>query len=55
MRIILTKGVSPDEINTQIKANTHLHKKHNFEKYVGKVKLNKNPLTIQKEMRDEWE
>ncbi len=30
-------------------------KKLNAMKYLGKIKFDKDPLEIQKEMRDEWE
>ena len=55
MNFVLTKGVSLDEINNQIKTSNPIRKKHNFEKYVGKIKLKRDPLIIQKEMRNEWE
>ena len=55
MNFVLTKGVSIEEINNQIKASNPIQKKHNFEKYVGKQKLTKGPLTLQKEMRNDWE
>lgn len=54
MNIILKKGVSITEIDRQIKANSPKPQKHNFEKYVGLLKLKKDPLIIQKEMRNEW-
>lgn len=54
MSIILTKGVSLEEINNQVKASNPPQKKHNFDKYVGKLKFKKDPLIIQQEMRNEW-
>lgn len=55
MTIILKKGVSYEEVDKQIKATSPKTKSHNFDKYVGALKTKKNPLTIQKSMRDEWE
>jgi hypothetical protein len=55
MNFILKKGVSLEEIFDQIKASNPPQKKHDFAKYVGKIKFKKDPLTIQKQMRDEWE
>jgi hypothetical protein len=54
MTIILKKGISNAEVDKQIKANNHEPKLHNFDKYVGVLKLKENPLTIQKSMRNEW-
>ena len=54
MNLILKKGISITEIDKQIKANSPKPQKHNFEKYVGLLKLKKDPLILQKEMRNEW-
>jgi hypothetical protein len=55
MTIILKKGVSLEEIDKQINSSKPKQKLHNFDKYVGILKIKKDPLVIQKEMRDEWE
>jgi hypothetical protein len=54
MTIILKKGVDNAEIDKQIKATNPEPKLHNFDKYVGALKLKEDPLTIQKSMRNEW-
>ncbi len=54
MTIILKKGVSYEEVDKQIKATNSEPKLHNFDKYVGVLKLKEDPLTIQKSMRNEW-
>jgi hypothetical protein len=54
MTIILKKGVSNAGVDKQIKANNPETKLHNFDKYVGALKLKEDPLTIQKTMRNEF-
>ncbi|WP_373514031.1 hypothetical protein [Persicitalea sp.] len=56
MTIILKKGISGDEINEKLKQiNESRSPKHDFDKYVGTVKISGDPLEIQKRMRNEWE
>jgi hypothetical protein len=54
MTIILKKGVSSEEVDKQIKAANPEPQLHNFDKYVGVLKLKEDPLSIQKSMRNEW-
>jgi hypothetical protein len=55
MTIILKKGMSMEEVDKQINSSKPKQKLHNFDKYVGVLKLKEDPMTIQKAMRDEWE
>jgi hypothetical protein len=55
MTIILKKGMSMEEVDKQILNSKTKRKLHNFDKYVGVLKLKEDPMTIQKAMRDEWE
>lgn len=53
MVLVLKKGTSKKEIETlnkKIKSKNHL----DLKKYSGIIKLNEDPLKIQKKMRDEW-
>ena len=55
MTIILKKGMSLKDVDKQINSSKPKQKLNNFDKYVGMLKLKKDPLAIQKAMRDEWE
>jgi hypothetical protein len=54
MAVILKKGISNAEVDKQIKANNPEPKLHNFDKYVGVLKLKEDPLIIQKSMHSAW-
>ena len=53
MVLVLKKGASKQEMQN---LNKKLHKTTgvNTKKYCGVIKLKKDPLAIQKQMRDEW-
>jgi hypothetical protein len=57
MTYVLKQGQCIDDILKQIEKDKEKMPKptHDFSKYVGKIKFDKDPLEIQKEMRDEWE
>jgi hypothetical protein len=57
MTYVLKQGQCIDDILKQIEKDKEKmpKPKHDFSKYVGKIKFDKDPLEIQKEMRDEWE
>ena len=48
MTIILKKGTPNEEIDKLLNKNSGKEKKHNFEKYFGKIKFQGDPLEIQK-------
>jgi hypothetical protein len=54
MVLILKKGASKLEIK-KIEKQLNTLKSKDISKYCGKIKLKKDPLQIQKELRDEWE
>ena len=53
MTIILKKGQKLEELMNKT-ARPEGVKKLNARKYVGVLKLNEDPLEIQRKMRDEW-
>ena len=53
MTIILKKGTISKDLDKTIEKTTP-QKKLNAKKYLGSIKLNKDALEIQKEMRNEW-
>jgi hypothetical protein len=53
MVTIIKKGANKLNIQKALDAVT-LRKGMDASKYCGKVKLEKEPLTIQKNLRDEW-
>jgi hypothetical protein len=55
MTFILKKDTPKEELDKFLIGANATVKKHRFEKYVGKIKFNEDPLVIQKKMRDEWE
>jgi hypothetical protein len=55
MTFILKKDTPKEELDKFLAHKSSPAKKHNFEKYVGKIKFQGDPLLIQKKMRDEWQ
>lgn len=57
MVAILKKGATTETIQQLLKKITKEVQVDGVDtlKYCGKIKLNLNPLSIQKKMRDEWE
>jgi hypothetical protein len=53
MVLVLKKGASKKEIQT-IEKRLHLRREFDYSKYFGKIKLKNDPLSIQKELRNEW-
>jgi len=53
MIVEIKKGASKEEIREKINKMTS-KKQNDLMKYAGKLKLNIDPLTYQKKMRDEW-
>lgn len=53
MVLVLKKGASKREI-LQIERQLKSHKLFDLSKFCGKVKLKREPLDFQKEIRDEW-
>ncbi|MEY4703068.1 MAG: hypothetical protein RIR96_965 [Bacteroidota bacterium] len=53
MVYILKKGATKKEIES-IEKRLHSKREINYSKYFGKIKLKKDPLVIQKELRNEW-
>jgi hypothetical protein len=54
MVLILKKGANKKEMDN-ISAKIQVSKGVNTKTYCGTIKLKEDPLTIQKQMRDEWE
>ena len=54
MVTIIKKGLDKQNIQ-RILANLKTKKGFNAYEYCGKVKLQKDPLAVQKALRDEWE
>jgi len=54
MVLVLKKGASKKEMES-ISEKLQVTKGVNTKKYCGTIKLNEDPLSIQKKMRDEWE
>lgn len=55
MTIILKSGASKERISEIVKLlNSPKKKALNTKKYAGKTQIKADPLTVQKEMRDEW-
>jgi hypothetical protein len=54
MILILKKGASKEEMD-KIHAKLRSVKGVNTKKYCGVIKLKSDPLSIQKQMRGEWE
>ncbi len=57
MVLVLKKGATKKDIE-EIEKNLYKEKASggfNAKKYNGIMKLNEDPLTIQKDLRDEWE
>ena len=54
MVTVIKKGEDKISIQKALKS-VRVRKGINAFKYCGKVKLNEEPLTIQKNLRDEWE
>jgi len=55
MTIILKSGASKERISEIVKLlNSPKKKGLNTKKYAGKTQIKSDPLTVQKEMRDEW-
>jgi hypothetical protein len=54
MVLVLKKGASKKEMDN-ISSKLQVVKGVNTKKYCGTIKLKEDPLTIQKQMRDEWE
>lgn len=54
MVLVLKKGASKKEMD-DISEKLRVRKGVNTKKYCGVIKLNEDPLLIQKKMRDEWE
>jgi len=55
MTIILKSGASKERISEIVKLlNSPKKKGLNTKKYAGKTQIKADPLTVQKEMRDEW-
>lgn len=55
MTIILKSGASKERISEIVKLlNSPKKKGLKTKKYAGKTKIKTDPLTVQKEMRDEW-
>jgi len=53
MVLILKKGATKKEMDT-ISAKLPMKKGVDTKKYCGVIKLQEDPLVIQKKMRDEW-
>jgi hypothetical protein len=47
------KGASKKEIQT-IEKQLHLRREFDYSKHFGKIKLKNDPLSIQKDLRNEW-
>ena len=54
MTVVIKKSSDQESINKAWKKLEH-KSKFDVSKFCGVLKLNKSPLLIQKEMRDEWE
>jgi hypothetical protein len=54
MVTVIKKGADRTNIQKALES-VRVRKGINAFKYCGKVKLEKEPLTIQKDLRDEWE
>lgn len=54
MVTVIKKGADKEEIEKAL-SNMKGKKKFDAYKYCGAIKLNEDPLEIQKRMRDEWE
>ena len=54
MVLVLRKGASRGEIQ-KIEKRLQVVRVNDISKYFGKIKLKENPLSIQKEMRNEWQ
>ncbi len=55
MVTIIKKGTSIREIKKKINEAVSKSQGRNIKKYAGKLKLEIDPLKIQKKMRDEWQ
>ncbi|NMM50772.1 hypothetical protein [Marinigracilibium pacificum] len=55
MITIIKKGTPLEDIRKAMKKATTKPKSKGIIKFSGKLKINQNPLDIQKKMRDEWE
>lgn len=53
MVLVLKKGASKKEIQT-IEKRLHLRREFDYSKHFGKIKLKNDPLSIQKDFRNEW-
>jgi len=61
MVVTINSNSTPEEIRKALvklsgkRVGKTAAKKFNAHKYCGVIKLNESPLTIQREMRNEWE
>jgi|APGre2960657404_1045060.scaffolds.fasta_scaffold260425_1 hypothetical protein len=57
MTVVIKKGVDKKEFEKILDSFRKNKKSKGVDttKYCGTIKLSKNPLVIQKELRDEWE
>lgn len=56
MVVIIKKGYTKKEIEALMERHQKEKKKKgvDLKKYLGSIKLNEDPLDIQKKLRDEW-
>ena len=54
MIILLKRGSDQEQLAEITRKLKTKQRKNNLKRWCGIVRLKKNPITIQKEMRDEW-
>ena len=54
MTVVIKKGMSKGQISARLKKLTSKDKGFPAHKFTGKLKINEDPLVLQKRLRDEW-